>query len=121
MEITRLREGLADNSRSYNFAVSLDQLSVGPAGKQHLSQTCDCSGYRTPNITVVTRVNHRAIRKFFFITSSNHPKIRQQYVDKLDSNKRSHNASNAVNQQVPLQQSRRAKGPVPHAAQSEWD
>src|SRR5207249_8318152 len=46
------------------------------------------SGYRIPNITVVTRVNHRAIRRSFFISSSNNPKISQQYVDELDSDKR---------------------------------
>src|SRR5258706_9205173 len=78
-------------------------------------------GYSTPNITVVTKVNHRAIRKFFFITSSNHPKIRQQHVDKFDSDKGSNNSANAIQQQVPLQQSRRAERPITHAAQRERD
>src|SRR6267154_3443031 len=78
-------------------------------------------GYSTPNITVVTRVNHSAIKRFFFITPSNHPKIRQQYVDKLDSDKRSNNSTHAIEQQVPLQQSRRAERPIPHATQCEWD
>src|SRR6266403_4569379 len=79
------------------------------------------SGYSTPKITVVSSVNHSAIRKFLFIRSSNHPKIRQQYVDKLDSDKRSNNSTNAIEQQVPLQQSRRAERPIPHAAQRKWD
>src|SRR3981081_3044221 len=78
-------------------------------------------GYSTPNITVVTRVNHSAIRRFFFITSSNNPKIRQQYVDKLDSDKWGNNSTNAIEQQVPLQQSCRTERPITHATQSEWD
>src|ERR1700681_934529 len=78
-------------------------------------------GYSTPNITVVTRVNHSAIRRFFFIMSSNNSKIRQQHVDKLDSDKRCNNSANAIDQQVPLQQSRRAERTIPHATQREWD
>src|ERR1700719_485360 len=78
-------------------------------------------GYSTPNITVVTRVNQSAIRRFFFITSSNNSQIRQQYVDKLDSDKRSDDSPNAIDQQVALQQSRRTKRAVAHAAQSERD
>src|SRR5258708_38454401 len=78
-------------------------------------------GYSTPNITGVTSVNHSAIRKFFFIRSSNHSKIRQQHVDKLDSDKRRNNSTHAIEQQVPLQQSRRAERPITYAAQSQWD
>jgi len=33
---------------SYGFAIFLDQLSVGPLGKQHLGQPCDCQGIQDP-------------------------------------------------------------------------
>src|SRR5271165_1599123 len=65
------------------------------------------SGYRIPNITVVTKVNHRAIRRFFFISSSNDPKIRQQDIDELNSDKRRNDSTHAIDQQVALQQSSR--------------
>src|SRR5258708_37949746 len=77
------------------------------------------SGYRTPNITVVTNVNDRAIRRFFFISSSNNSKIRQQYVDELDSDKRCGDSSHAIDQQVAAQQSRRTQRTIAHAAESE--
>src|SRR6266850_1995586 len=77
------------------------------------------SGYNTPNITVVTKVNHRAIRKFFFISSSNNPKVGQHYVDKLDSEKWGDDSADSVDQQVALQQSRRTQRPIAHAAESE--
>src|SRR5271169_2686552 len=77
------------------------------------------SGYRTPNITVVTKVNHRAIRRFFFIRSSNNSKVRQQYVDELDSNKRGNDPTQAVDQQVALEQSRRTQRAIAHATESE--
>src|ERR1700730_13335416 len=48
MEITRLRERLSDDPRAHNLAVSFDQLSVGSAGEQHLSQTCDGQGVKHP-------------------------------------------------------------------------
>src|SRR5260370_5308199 len=77
------------------------------------------SGYKTPNITVVTNVNHTAIRRFFFIGSSNNPKIRQQYVDKLDSDKRGNDSTHAIDQQVAAQQGRRTQWTIPHTAESE--
>src|SRR5216684_2783777 len=77
------------------------------------------SGYKTPNITVVTKVNHRAIRRFFFIGSSNNAKIRQQYVDELDSDKRRDDSTHAIDQQVAAQQGRRTQWTIPHAAESE--
>ena len=49
-------------------------------------------------MTVVTKVNHRAIRRFFFINSSNDPKIRQQHVDELDSEKRCNDSTHAVDE-----------------------
>src|SRR5690348_10959944 len=67
------------------------------------------SGYRTPNMTVVTNVNHRATSRFFFISSSNNAKIRQQYIDEFDSYKRSDNSTYTVDQKVASQQSGRTK------------
>ena len=55
------------------------------------------SGYKIPNITVVTKVNQRAIRRFFFMQSSDDPQIGQQNVDELDSDKRRNDSTQAVN------------------------
>src|SRR5260370_16872349 len=48
MEIARPCEGLSDDLRAYNFSVSLDQLSVGPVGKQHLGETFDTDRVQNP-------------------------------------------------------------------------
>src|ERR1700758_3777138 len=66
-------------------------------------------GYRIPNITVVTKVNHKAITRFFFISSSHNPQVRQQHVDQLDSEKRRDNSAYSVNQEIALQQSCRTQ------------
>src|SRR5580700_11735102 len=79
------------------------------------------SGYSNPKITVVTRVNHTEMRRFFFINSSNNPKIRQQYVDEFDSEKRSNNSTYAVDQQIALQQGRCAEWTVAHPAKGQRD
>src|SRR5260370_40063212 len=68
---------------------------------------------------VLFRSNDRAIRRFFFISSSNNSKIRQQYVDELDSDKRCGDSSHAIDQQVAAQQSRRTQRTIAHAAESE--
>src|SRR6266478_3580585 len=79
------------------------------------------SGYRNPKITVVTKVNQNEMRRFFFISSSNHPKIRQQYVDELDSDERRNNSAYAVDQQIALQQGRRAERTIAHATERKRD
>src|SRR5229473_1927335 len=89
------------------------------SGKNTWARPVITSGYRTPNITVVTKVNHRAIRRFFFISSSNNPKVRQQYIDELDSDKRRNDSSHAVDQQVALEKSRRTLRAIAHAAERE--
>src|SRR5260370_5196774 len=76
------------------------------------------SGYKTPNITVVTNVNHTTIRRFFFIGSSNNPKIRQQYVDKLDSDKRGNDSTHAIDHQAAAQQCRRTQSTIQPPAES---
>src|ERR1043166_5450405 len=68
---------------------------------------------------VVTNVNHRAITKFFFIASSNHPKVGQQEIDELDSEKRSHNSTYAINQEVALEQSGGTQRAIAYAAERE--
>src|SRR5580704_15295151 len=87
------------------------------------NSTCDSpvttSGYSNPKITVVTKVNHSEIRRFFFIASSNHPKIRQQHVDEFDSEKRGNNSTHAVDQQIALQQGRGAKRTIAHSTKSQ--
>src|SRR5467141_903089 len=79
------------------------------------------SGYRNPKIAVVTKVNQNEMRRFFFISSSNNSKIRQQYVDEFDSDKWRNDPTYTVDQQIALQQSRRTQGPIAHAAESEWN
>src|SRR6185369_11358590 len=79
------------------------------------------SGYSNPKITVVTKVNHSEMKRFFFISSLNNPKIRQYYVDELDSEKRRDNSTNAVNQEIALKQSRCAQRTIPHTSESEWN
>src|SRR3984957_9740169 len=84
------------------------------------NNTCDspvtASGYSNPKITVVTRVNHSEMRRFFFINSSNNPKIGQQHIDEFNSKKRRNNSTHAVDQQIALQQGRCAEWTVAHSA-----
>src|SRR5882757_4342053 len=70
-----------------------------------------------PNITVVTKVNQKAITRFFFISSSHNPKIRQQHVDKLDSEERRDDSTHSVDEQVALQERCRSQRTIAHAAQ----
>src|SRR5580700_12125239 len=89
------------------------------------NSTCDSpvttSGYTNPKITVVTKVNHSEMSRFFFIGSSNHPKKRPNYVDEFDSEKRRNNSTQAVDQQVVAKKGRRTQGPVPYATESKWN
>src|ERR1700677_791215 len=89
------------------------------------NSTCDkpvtTSGYSNPKITVVTKVNHSEMRRFFFISSSNNLKIRQQYVDQFNSDERGNDSTHAVDQQVVAKKGGRTQGPVPYATESEWN
>src|ERR1700732_1216258 len=89
------------------------------------NSTCDSpvttSGYSNPKITVVTKVNHSEMSRFFFINSSNNSKIRQQYVDEFDSEKRCNNSTHSVDQQIALQQGRCAEWTVTHPAECQRD
>src|SRR2546429_2873800 len=54
-----------------------------------------------PNMTVVTRVNHTAMSRFFFMKAlSDKSQIRQQHIDQLDSDKWSNDSPDAIEQQV---------------------
>src|SRR6266849_458092 len=91
------------------------------SGNTNCESPVTTSGYSNPKITVVTKVNHNEMRRFFFISSSNNTEIRQQYVDEFDSDKRRNDPAYTVDQQIALQQSRRTQGPIAHAAESEWN
>src|SRR5260221_8015398 len=58
-------------------------------------------------------------QEILFHKSSHDPKVRQQYVDDLDTDKWRNDPADAINQQVALEQSRRTKWAITHAAKSE--
>src|SRR5580765_2691138 len=88
-------------------------------GKSTCARPVTASGYRTPKMTVVTNVNQKAIRRFFFISPSNNPKVGEHYIDELDSEKRSDDPTHTVNQKVALQQSRRTQRAITHPTERE--
>src|SRR5438552_18309750 len=75
-----------------------------------------------PNMTVVTRVNHTAMSRFFFMKAlSDKSQIRQQHIDQLDSDKWSNDSPDAIEQQVAAKKRGRSDRPIPHASESQWN
>src|SRR5207245_6035114 len=73
-----------------------------------------------PNMTVVTRVNHTAMSRFFFMKAlSDKSQIRQQHIDQLDSDKWSNDSPDAIEQQVAAKKRGRSDRPIPHASESQ--